>query len=197
MPASRAIRSSSDGHTYRNGTETTSVVVAVEEVVVRDQPLRGDVVLVEAEPRRADVERLEGLAGRQSLQTRHPHFDHEAAARLQVRGDVLEAGDLLVLRRQVHDRVEDEVRERERPVDPGRGEVADRDADRLAAGLGSQSFDHRGREVDAVHANAALRQRQRDAPGADPELERGAVARQVCEEVDDRIDRLRTGDLRP
>ena len=142
------------------------------------------------------MERLEDLAGRQSLQIRHPHFDHEAAARLQVRGDVLEARDLRVLRRQVHDRVEDEVREGERPVDGGRREVADRDADLLRALLRAQSLDHRGREVDAVHANAALRERQRDAAGADPELERGTVTGQVREEVDDGTDRLCSGDLR-
>ena len=67
----------------------------------------------------------------------------------------------------------------------------------LSAGLRAQPLDHRGREVDAVHANAALRERQRDPAGADPELERGAVTGQVCEEVDDGIDRLRAGDLRP
>ena len=76
------------------------------------------------------------------------------------------------------------------PSTRGRREVADRDADLLRARLRAQSFDHRGREVDAVHANAALRERQRDAAGADPELERGTVARQVREEVDDGIDRL-------
>ena len=85
---------------------------------------------------------------------------------------------------------------RERPVDGGRREVADRDADLLSARLRAQSLDHRGREIDAVHANAALRERQRDAAGADPELERGTVAGQVREEVDDGIDRLCAGDLR-
>ena len=63
-------------------------------------------------------------------------------------------------------------------------------------GFARSRFDHRGREIDAVHANAALRERQRDAAGADPELERGTVTGQVCEEVDDGIDRFRAGDLR-
>jgi hypothetical protein len=39
-----------------------------------------------------------------------------------------------------------------------------------------------------VHGNAARRERQRDPPRADSELERGAVARQLGEEVDDRFD---------
>jgi hypothetical protein len=74
-------------------------------------------------------------------------------------GDVLEARDLLVLGRQVHDRVEDEIRERERRTDGGRREVANRDADLLGPRLRPQPCDHRLGEVDAVHAHAALRER--------------------------------------
>ncbi len=153
-----------------------------------DQALRRDVVLVEPEVRRAHVEGTERLAGREPLELRNAHLDHEAPARLEVRGDVLEARDLLVLRRQVHDRVEDEVGDRERPLDRGRGEVADRHADVLGARLRAQSRDHRLREVDPVHADSALRERQRDPAGADPELERGAAPGELGEEIDGRID---------
>ena len=59
----------------------------------------------------------------------HAHLDDEAAARLEVRRDVAEAGDLRRLRRQVVDRVEDEVGEPERAVGARRREVADRDGD--------------------------------------------------------------------
>ena len=38
-----------------------------------------------------------------------------------------------------------------------------------------------------MHADAALRERQRDATGADAELERGAAAGQIGEEVDHRL----------
>ena len=62
------------------------------------------------------------------------------------------------------------------PSTDGRGEVADRDADLVGARLRLQPRDHRRREVDAVHADAAPGERQRDAAGADAELERGAVA---------------------
>jgi hypothetical protein len=105
-----------------------------------------------------------------------------------VGGGVAEAGDLRVLRDQVVDRVVDEVGDGERPVDAGRGEVADRDADRATAGLGPQPGHHGLGQVDAVHRNAALGQRQGDAAGADPELEGGAVARQPGEYVHDRRD---------
>ena len=74
------------------------------------------------------------------------------------------------------------------PVDRRRGEVADRDADLLGAGLRPQPRDHRLREVDPVHSHAALRERQRDPARADAELERGAVAGQLRQEVDDGID---------
>src|ERR687891_840790 len=46
----------------------------------------------------------------------HADLDHEAAAGLEVRGDAAEVGDLRFLRRQVHDRVEDEVRDRDCPI---------------------------------------------------------------------------------
>ena len=92
--------------------------LAVDDpVVVGDQALRRDVVLVEAEPRGVDVERADGLARRKPLELGDADLDHEAPARLEVRGDVAEARDLLVLGRQVHDRVEDEVRDGERPLD--------------------------------------------------------------------------------
>ena len=92
--------------------------------------------------------------------TKHPPGSRCAAA-------FSEARDLRVLRGQVHDRVEDEVGDREAALDRGRREIADRDADLLGAGLGLQPRHHRLREVDAVHADAALCQRQRDPAGAD------------------------------
>jgi hypothetical protein len=62
-------------------------------------------------------------------------LNDEAAARLEVRRDVAEARDVRRLRRQVLDRAEDEVSNRERLLG-GRGrEVADRHADLVAAGL--------------------------------------------------------------
>src|SRR6185503_12342644 len=47
-------------------------------VMVGNQPLGGDVVLVESEPGFADCERPDGLTGRQPLKIRHPYLDHEA-----------------------------------------------------------------------------------------------------------------------
>ncbi len=126
--------------------------------------------------------------GREPLEIGQHHLDHEAPARLEVRGRVLEARDLRVLRGQVHDRVEDEVGDREASLDRRRREVADRDADRLGARLGLQPRDHRLREVDAADADATLRERQGDPAGADPELERRAVTCEPGDEIDDRVD---------
>ena len=75
------------------------------------EPLVRDVVLVDAPVRLARVEDADGLAGREPPELGHPDLDHEAAAGLEVRGDVPEARDLRRLRRQIPDRVEDEVRE--------------------------------------------------------------------------------------
>ena len=76
----------------------TSHRAVLDPVVVRDEPLRRDVDLVESEMLRPHVERLERLAGRQPLQPGHEHLDDEAATRLEMRGDVPEARDLLLLR---------------------------------------------------------------------------------------------------
>src|SRR4051794_34238795 len=105
-----------------------------------------------------------------------------------MRGPVLKAGDLLILRCQVPDRVEDEVRERERRVDCGRGEVADGDPDLLSARLRAQLRDHRSRQVDPMHAHATVRERDRDPASANAELERTTMSRQFGEKVDDRFD---------
>jgi hypothetical protein len=105
-----------------------------------------------------------------------------------MRGDVLKACDLLILCRQVADRVEDEVGERERSLDRACGEIADRHVDVLGTRLRAKSRYHRLREVDSVHADAAPRERQRDSARADPELERGAVAGQIGQEFDGGID---------
>src|SRR5450759_4613669 len=134
------------------------------------------------------MERLERLAGWQPLERRNAYLDHEAAAALEVGRDVLEAGDLLVLGCQIVDRIEDEIGERERPLDPGRGEVADCYVDLLGTRLCPQPRQHRRGELDSVHADTTARERQRDPAGADSEFERGAVAGQLRQEVDYGID---------
>src|SRR5919201_2011281 len=155
---------------------------------MRDETLVHDLVLVDADMALAHIEDPKRLPEGDALEIRYHHFDHETAAGFEMRGDVLKARDLLVLRRQVHDRVEDEVNERERVVHSRRREVADRHPDLLRARLFAQPRDHRLREVDAVNAHATLRERERDASGADPELERGSVTRELREELHGRAD---------
>ena len=120
-----------------------------------------------------------GLAGREPLELGNADLDDEAAAGLEVRRDVAEARDLRRLRRQVHDRVEDQVGDGERPVDGRRREVADRDADVLAARLRAQPRDHRLRQLDPVHRHSPLRERERDPARPDPELERASARRRA------------------
>ena len=164
--------------------------------VVRAHRLRGDVVDVERPLRRAHVERHHVLPGRQPPQLGHVNLDDEAAAGLQVSRDVAEARHLRLLCRQVHDRVEDQVGDGERPVHPGGGEIADCHADRVAAGLGAQPGDHRPRHVDAVDRNAAARQRQGDAPGPDAQLQCAAAARELGQNAGHRVHHARLEHLR-
>ena len=187
MPASRAIRSSSDGQAYRNSPDPYPT--APRRVVVGDEPLRQDVVLVEAEMLRRHVEGHEALSRRQPAQLGDEELDDEAAARLEVRCRVRERRHLAVLRRDIAQRVPHEVDERERAVDRGRRVVAERGRDR-AARLPCSCSSTVGRDVDAVHAHAALRERQRDPSAADGELERAAGSHR-SEEVDGRTDDLR------
>jgi hypothetical protein len=101
---------------------------------------------------------------------------------------VLEAGDLAVLRRQVEDRVEDEVDERELAVDTRRRHVAGDGLDPLRSRLRGEAGQHRPGAVDADDAHPALGQGQRNPPGADRELERPPVAGEGREPVDGRPD---------
>ena len=151
--------------------------------MVGDEPLRDEVELVEAHVLviASRWNTSEGAAA-----ARDAHLDDERPARLEMRGGVREARDLSLLRRQVEDRVEDDVDERERPVDLRRRHVADRDLDLVR--LLPQLRDHVRREVDARDPNAACGERHGDPAGADRELERPATG-EGLEEVDDRLDR--------
>ena len=134
IPASCAMRSSSDGpHVPERHRERARPARRRFEVV-GDEALRRHVVLVDAPVALAGVEHAEGVAGWEPPQFRHHDLDHETAAGLEVRGGVPEAGHLCVLRREIPDRVEDEVdeRERHRPR-PWRSRRSY--ADRVAAGF--------------------------------------------------------------
>jgi hypothetical protein len=98
-----------------------------------------------------------------------------------MRGRVLEARELTVLRDQVEDRVEDQVDERELAVDARRRHVSDHGLDPVGSGLLAQASQHGLRVVDADDAHPALGERQRDPARADRELQRGAVAGELRE----------------
>src|SRR5829696_1228592 len=147
LPAIRSER-------HRDGFEPA----IVDPVVVGDQSLRRDVVLVEAQPRGAHREGSDGFTGWQPLEIGNRYLDDETPTGLQVRGDVLETGDLLVLRREVHDRVEDQIGNRKTTLNGCRGEVADRYTDLFCAWLRLQPRHHRLGQINAMYADAASRQ---------------------------------------
>ncbi len=147
--------------------------------MVRDEPLRVEVELVDADVGVAEVEHLEPLP------VVHADLHHQAASGRKMPRRVLEHRNLSVLRGDVVDRVEDDVGERERPLHSRGRHVADLDPDLVR--LRSQLRDHVRREVDAGDPHASGRERHRDPAGADRQLE-GAAARQRLQEVDDRLD---------
>lgn len=113
-----------------------------------------------------------------------------------MRCGVLEAGHLLVLRREVHDRVRDHVGDGEPALDSGRGEVADCHVNLLRTRFRTQPRDHRLGKVDPVNAYTTLRERQGDPAGADAELERRTAAGEIGKERHDRVDHSGVGQVR-
>jgi len=99
-------------------------------------------------------------------------------------GGVAEAGNLLVLRAQVRQRVVDEVDQRELARHACRGHVAEPDGERFGVDLGAQHRDHRLGELDTAHRHASGRERNPDATGTYRKLERGAAVGQPREEID-------------
>ena len=196
IPASCAIRSSSAGHTYRNGIEWSSKRPSTSSKWCDVRPwLATSNSSIPQWVGLAWKTRI-GLARWQPPQLGHVELDDKTAAGLQVSGDVSEAGDLRRLGREVPDRVEDQVRERKGSLDGRRREVPDRDADVITAGLLAELGDHRLRQVDAVDRHSPLRERQRDPPGADPELERASIAGELGEEVDNGVEHRRIEHVR-
>jgi hypothetical protein len=110
-------------------------MVAGDLDVVGAHRLSGGVVEVEGPPAGGDLEGNGVLPARELAQFGRHDLDDEAAAGLQVSRSVTEAGHLGVLRRQIHDRVEDQVGEGEAARHHRGREVADRHADRIAARL--------------------------------------------------------------
>ena len=100
-----------------------------------DEPLACDVVLVESEPLGFHREWPDDLAKRKPLQIRNTDLNDEVATRFEMLGNVAEAADLLVLRSQIHDRVEHEVGKRELPRNRCLSEIALRNADPLGTRL--------------------------------------------------------------
>jgi hypothetical protein len=145
------------------------------------------IVPTNIEPNPVDGERLgvDVLVVAQPVEVaRHERLDDEAALRCEMRGDVLETTDLIVLRQQVEQRVEHEIHERILAGHPDIGEVADRHRELVAARLRPQSVDHRLRQVDTVDAHAACCQRQGNPTGTDRQLQRRSATGPRLEKSD-------------
>ena len=162
-------------------------VAVLELVVPAAEVLRDRVVDVVRHAVGVGSPRQHGLPERQPLELRHARLDHEPPAGSQMRGGVLEARHLAVLRDQVEDRVEHEVDERELAVDARGRHVPDDGLDPVGAGLLAQAIQHRLRVVHAGDPDS-FGERQRDPAGPDGELQRGAVAGELGERVHRRPD---------
>lgn len=156
--------------------------------VVRDQTLRCGVVLVDPPAAAVAMKHDVALATRQTPKVRNANLDNEEAAWLQMDRRVGEARDLLLLRGEVSDGVENEVDKPERTLDTRASHVADRHTQVATPRLQAQLLDHRLRELDSANVHAAGRQRERNPSGADRKLESPAIACQLREHLDGRLD---------
>src|SRR3954451_12894843 len=103
---------------------------------------------------------------------RHERFHHEATVGIEMRGHVLETPDLILLRQQVEQRVEDEVHQRIGAGYRDVGEVAHRHRDLTASRFGTQSIDHCSGKINAIDAHAASGERKCDPTSPDGQLQR-------------------------
>ena len=110
----------------------------VEPLLVRVEHAR-----VEAHPIEGSLLHRKMLAGFDARGVGHERVDHEASARLQMRGDVAEAMQLRFLRVELEERVEHHEHEREITLDRHVGHLADRDGNGVATRFGPHALDHR------------------------------------------------------
>jgi hypothetical protein len=102
-----------------------------------------------------------------------------------MRRRVGEYRQLIVLRRDVHDRVRYQVHQREgRAGNAGTLHVANRHRDGGSARLGGHPLGHRPRQLQAMHRGPPAVQRERHAPGTDRELQRRTAHGQLGEYAD-------------
>ena len=110
---------------------------------------------------------------------RHGDLDHEPSARLQVRGRVAEAGHLSRLRvARFMIVLNTRYTRRYRPGTRVCAKSPMVTPTGPAHGLGVQPGHHRPGQVDPVHLDPALGQRQGDPPRPDAELEGGTTGGQ-------------------
>jgi len=184
-PASLAIRSSSEGQTYRKGVRTSQAPVAICDEVMGDGVLGNEIVVAVVSDVAPRVSEDDGVVARdEAAQVRYTDLDHEASTRLQVGGSVGEARDLPVLAFEVPDRVVEEVDELEGTLHSRRCHISHRDGDGVSARLGPELRHHVGGELDAADRHASGGEWHGDSPGADGHLEGGTGAGKSGQEID-------------
>src|SRR5262249_40393785 len=139
-----------------------------------------DRVIADARRSLADVLEVDLLAGALGVccvvLVPHEALEDERASGLQVLRDASQAALLLLARAEHVEGVVDDVDDPEAAAPLDVRERTDRDGDPRAAGFRLQTLDHGWRDVDALDVHASLHERQRDAPGADAELEHATSA---------------------
>ena len=142
-------------------------------------PLFDRVVLrhLERDLIRVHADRRDALASVEPGDVGNEGLHHERTGWPEVPGDRPHARDLVVLREEPEERVEDHVDELEALAEVEVAEVSERDGDPVAAGFRAELLHHRRRRVDRMDLQTGRRERQRHAAGPDAELERGPCRR--------------------
>ena len=188
-PASRAIRSISDGQAvpHRQRGEPDAAV-ADPDPLIRDR-LPHRVVHRRFPPDRGAVQpcRPNPLPARQTRTGPERTPPRGRCRHGQAAGDVAKAHELIVLAREIEQGVEDQEHVLERALDRDRGKIPDGDRNGLPAQLPRSLATMSGEPVDACDPVPGARQRKGDPPHPNRQLEDAPAAGQLRNDLDRRL----------
>ena len=156
---------------WQRNLAKTPVLLPVEVPRSRELPVCSIDEIVDTDEVVCQREQHARISRWQPAKPGHGTFDHEPTAWTELTRRVLEAGHLFVLSREVHNRVEDQVDERELDIESRRSHVAFYGADATTVRLCKQPGQHVGGQFDAENVKATAGEWNRNTPGPYGELE--------------------------
>ena len=111
----------------------------------------------------------------------HKGFNYKSRTRFQVDKNVAKTAQLVLLTEQREERIEHDVDQAIRALDRDVRKIARRHRNLCPTWFGAHLGDHRFGGIDTVYAHTVCGEWERHPSGADAQLERRAVARQLSQ----------------